>query len=141
MDSFGGYKGIILSGSPALSAQDEQGGWSRAVLDLGIPVLGFCFGHQEIAKHGGGEVEHTRREYGAATLHRVADSPLFAGLESQELVWMSHGDTVTSLGEGFVERPRREGARLASLTGIPRVDRGPEFREVSLNAGTDRCQL
>lgn len=103
VDSFRGYKGILLSGSPALSAHDEQGGWSRGVLDLGIPVLGFCFGHQEIAKHGGGEVEHTRQEYGAATLHRMVDSPLFEGLESQELVWMSHGDTVTSLGEGFVE--------------------------------------
>jgi len=110
VDSFDGYQGIILSGSPALSAQDEQGGWSRGVLDLGIPVLGFCFGHQEIAKHGGGEVEHTRREYGAATLHRVADSPLFAGLESQELVWMSHGDTVTSLGVGFVELGYSSGA-------------------------------
>ena len=102
-DTFGRYRGLILSGSPALSAHDADSGWSRGVLDLGIPVLGLCFGHQEIAKHAGGEVEHTKREYGAATLHVVESSPLFKGLESEELVWMTHGDTVTRLPSGFVE--------------------------------------
>jgi len=103
VDTFAGYEGIILSGSPSLSAHDEDGDWSRGVLDLGIPALGFCFGHQEIAKHGGGAVEHTKREYGAATMHVVGRSPLFAGLADEEIVWMSHGDTVTRLGDGFVE--------------------------------------
>jgi GMP synthase (glutamine-hydrolysing) len=103
VETFRGYKGIVLSGSPALSAHDEESGWSRGILDLGIPVIGLCFGHQEIAKHGGGNVEHTRREYGAATLKIVRDSPLFDGLSAEELVWMSHGDTVTSLGGEFVE--------------------------------------
>ena len=103
VESFRGYKGLILSGSPSLSSHDEDAGWSRGVLDLGIPVLGLCFGHQEIAKHGGGTVDHSRREYGAATLRLVNDSPLFAGLAREETVWMSHGDTVASLGEGFVE--------------------------------------
>jgi GMP synthase (glutamine-hydrolysing) len=101
--SFADYKGLILSGSPALSALDEDGGWSRGVMDLDLPILGFCFGHQEIAKHAGGTVEHTRREYGAATLHKVTDSPLFKGLATEEVVWMSHGDTVVDLPEGFVE--------------------------------------
>src|SRR5262249_15252968 len=54
LDSYRDYKGIILSGSPSLSARDEDSGWTRDVLDLGLPVLGFCFGHQEIAKHAGG---------------------------------------------------------------------------------------
>ena len=103
VESFREYKGIVLSGSPALSAHDEDSAWSRGVLDLGIPVIGLCFGHQEIAKHGGGAVEHTRREYGAATLKIVKDSPLFEGLSKEELVWMSHGDTVTKLPKDFVE--------------------------------------
>jgi GMP synthase (glutamine-hydrolysing) len=103
VESFRGYRGIVLSGSPALSAFDDEAGWSRGVLDLGIPVIGFCFGHQEIAKHAGGRVEHTRREYGAATLNIVGDSPIFRGLDRHEQVWMSHGDTVTALGGGFVE--------------------------------------
>jgi GMP synthase (glutamine-hydrolysing) len=102
VESFRHYRGIILSGSPSLSAHDEES-WSRGVLDLGLPVLGFCFGHQEIAKHGGGTVEHTRREYGAATLHAVGHSPLLEGLAAEETVWMSHGDTVTALAGGFVE--------------------------------------
>jgi len=103
VESFARYEGIILSGSPSLSAHDEDSGWSRGVMDLGIPVLGFCFGHQEIAKHAGGSVEHTRREYGAATLHLVGKSPLFAGLGAEETVWMSHGDTVTRLAGGVTE--------------------------------------
>ncbi len=103
VESYAGYDGIILSGSPALSAHDEDSGWSRGVLGLGVPVLGLCFGHQEIAKHAGGTVEHTRREYGAARLHVISDSPLFRGLAPEETVWMSHGDTVTRLGEGFAE--------------------------------------
>lgn len=103
VESFRDYAGIILSGSPALSARDEDAGWSRGLLDLGLPVLGFCFGHQEIAKHAGGAVEHTRREYGPATLHVVGRSPLLEGLAKEELVWMSHGDTVTRLAGGFAE--------------------------------------
>ena len=103
VDTFRHYRGIILSGSPALSAKGEEAGWSRGVLGLGIPVLGFCFGHQEIAKHHGGSVEHTKREYGAATLRIVGTSPLFAGLSPEETVWMSHGDTVTRAPDDFEE--------------------------------------
>jgi len=103
LETYRGYAGIILSGSPSLSAHDEDSGWTRGILDLGTPVLGFCFGHQEIAKHAGGSVEHTRREYGAATLHLLGDSPLFAGLAREEIVWMSHGDTVTKVDGGFAE--------------------------------------
>ena len=76
VESFSHYKGLILSGSPALSAHDEDGNWSRGVMDLGIPVVGFCFGHQEIAKHAGGSVEHTRREYGAPEARAVPGDPL-----------------------------------------------------------------
>jgi GMP synthase (glutamine-hydrolysing) len=103
VESFRGYRGLILSGSPALSARDEGGPWSRGVLDLGVPVLGFCYGHQEIAKHAGGRIVHNKREYGAATLHILAPSPLFTGLSPEEAVWMSHGDTIDHLPESFVE--------------------------------------
>ncbi|MFQ5767883.1 MAG: glutamine-hydrolyzing GMP synthase, partial [Acidobacteriota bacterium] len=103
VDSFRPYKGLILSGSPALSAQDQGAGWSRGVLDLGLPVLGFCYGHQEIAKHAGGTIQHTRQKFGAARLHIVHPSPLLEGLQEEELVWMSHGDTVTNLPGDFIE--------------------------------------
>ena len=115
LESYRQYAGIILSGSPSLSAHDEDSGWTRGILDLGMPVLGFCFGHQEIAKHGGGSVEHCKREYGAAMLHIVGDSPLFAGLSREEIVWMSHGDTVTRVSGGFVEIGYSKGAADGSL--------------------------
>lgn len=103
VESYRDHAGIIISGSPSLSAENEESNWSRGMLDLGIPALGFCFGHQEIAKHAGGSIRHTRREYGAATMHIVGESPLFAGLRSEETVWMSHGDTVERIDGGFVE--------------------------------------
>jgi GMP synthase (glutamine-hydrolysing) len=134
VESFRHYKGIILSGSPSLSAHDEDSDWSRGILDLGIPVLGFCFGHQEIAKHAGSAVEHTRREYGAATLHIVGHSPIFQGLASEETVWMSHGDTVTRLAGGLAEigystggADRSQGHRNAAIACEARRQYGLQF--------------
>ncbi len=103
LQTFKSYQGIILSGSPALSARGEGEDYTREIYDLDIPILGFCFGHQEIAKRYGGRVEHTKREYGSARLHILADSPLLTGLAREQIVWMSHGDTVTQLPPGFVE--------------------------------------
>ena len=97
------FQGIILSGSPALSAFGEESGYDKRIYDLPVPILGFCFGHQEIAKHYGGQVEHTRREYGPATLKVQGASPVFAGMAEEETVWMSHGDSVTELPAGFEE--------------------------------------
>jgi len=102
-EAFRPYRGIILSGSPALSAYDEESAYDKGIYDLPIPILGFCFGHQEIAKHYGGEVRHTQREYGPAILEVRGSCPLFRGLGPQEVVWMSHGDTVTRLPPGFEE--------------------------------------
>src|SRR5512141_1594007 len=97
------YRGIILSGSPSLSAFGEDSVYNKAIFDLDVPILGFCFGHQEIAKHYGGTVVHGGREWGPADLNVVRDSPLFAGLATVERVWMSHFDSVTSVGPGFEE--------------------------------------
>jgi GMP synthase (glutamine-hydrolysing) len=102
-DAFRRYKGIILSGSPSLSAFGEDSGYNKAIYDLDIPIFGFCFGHQEIAKHYGGTVVHGGREWGPADLQIAADSPIFKGLSATERVWMSHFDSVTSVGPGFEE--------------------------------------
>ncbi len=102
IEAFAGYHGVILSGSPALASADE-GGFTREVLDLPVPILGFCFGHQEVAKRYGGQVEHCQREYGPARLTVTGESPIFAGVPSESTVWMSHGDTVVALGAGFAE--------------------------------------
>ena len=68
-----------------------------------MPIVGFCFGHQEIAKHYGGEVVHGKQEWGHADLHIAREHPLFAGLEPIEQVWMSHFDSVTAVGPDFEE--------------------------------------
>jgi GMP synthase (glutamine-hydrolysing) len=102
-ERFQDFKGIILSGSPSLSAYGEDSEYDKRIYDLPIPILGFCFGHQEIAKHYGGRVEHMQREYGAAVLRIQGTSPIFTGMQSEEIVWMSHGDTVAVRPETFEE--------------------------------------
>jgi len=103
VDAFRGYRGIIISGSPALSSHGEEQDYTKGIYDLDIPILGFCFGHQEIAKHYGGEVIHGGREWGRAELQIQGDHALFAGLEPSEQVWMSHYDSVASVGPEFRE--------------------------------------
>ncbi len=103
IEAFSGYKGIIISGSPALASQGEDSDYTRAIYDLDVPIIGFCFGHQEIAKHYGGEVVHGGREWGKADLHLINGHPLFDGLGPVEQVFMSHYDSVVSVGEGFEE--------------------------------------
>ena len=103
IEMFRDYAGIIISGSPSLSAFGEDAAYTTAIYDLPVPILGFCFGHQEIAKHYGGRVIHGGREWGHTDLHLTADSPVFKGLAPVEQVWMSHFDTVAEIGPGFRE--------------------------------------
>lgn len=103
IEAFHHYKGIIVSGSPSLSSFGEDSAYTKAIYDLDVPIVGFCFGHQEIAKHYGGTVVNGGREWGPADLHVVGNCPLFKGLASPSRVWMSHFDSVTSVGPGFEE--------------------------------------
>jgi len=103
IEAFHHYKGIILSGSPSLSSFGEDSTYTKAIYDLDVPIVGFCFGHQEIAKHYGGTVVHGGREWGPADLRVAGNCPLFKGLAATERVWMSHFDSVTSVGPSFEE--------------------------------------
>ncbi len=103
IDRFARYKGIILSGSPSLSSFGEDSSYTKAIYDLDVPMLGLCFGHQEIAKHYGGQVIHGGREWGHANLHLARPHPLFRGLGPDEQVWMSHFDSVVAVGPDFEE--------------------------------------
>ncbi|MCP4602251.1 MAG: glutamine-hydrolyzing GMP synthase [Proteobacteria bacterium] len=103
IEKFAGYKGIIISGSPALGSIGEESAYSKAIYDLPIPIVGFCFGHQEIAVHYGGKIVHGGREWGRANLHITREHPLFKGLGPVEQVWMSHFDSVVEVGPDFEE--------------------------------------
>jgi GMP synthase (glutamine-hydrolysing) len=103
VEAYFGFRGIIISGSPSLASHGEDSEYTKAIYDLDIPILGFCFGHQEIAKHYGGQVVHGGREWGPADLHVLQEHPLFTGLGPVEPVFMSHYDSVTGLGPDFTE--------------------------------------
>ncbi|MBP3894608.1 MAG: glutamine-hydrolyzing GMP synthase, partial [Atopobiaceae bacterium] len=97
-----GPAAVILSGGPASVYADDAPDMDAAVLDMGVPVLGFCYGQQIMAVKLGGTVGHTDKgEYGPAQLGRAGESRLLAGTPAVQTVWMSHRDAVKSVPEGF----------------------------------------
>ncbi|HEX2917519.1 MAG TPA: glutamine-hydrolyzing GMP synthase, partial [Edaphobacter sp.] len=95
-------KGIVLSGGPCSVYDPDAPAADPAVLDLGVPVLGICYGLQFITHHLGGKVESaSAREYGHAQVEVVTQTALFRGLPQTMDVWMSHGDEARSLPPGF----------------------------------------
>ncbi len=93
---------LILSGGPASVYAEDAPKIDPDILGLGVPILGFCYGHQTIAIELGGTVGHTEKgEYGAAEL-TVTEGALFKGTPQKQTVWMSHRDAVTHVPEGFV---------------------------------------
>ena len=95
-------KGVILSGGPCSVYDADAPAADSAVLAMGVPVLGICYGLQFIVHHLGGKVESApAREYGHAQVSVVAESRLFRGLPQTMNVWMSHGDEAKSLPGGF----------------------------------------
>jgi GMP synthase (glutamine-hydrolysing) len=95
-------KGVILSGGPSSVYDADAPKADRAVLEMGVPVLGICYGLQFITHHLGGRVEPApAREYGHAQVNVVAETALFRGLPQTLDVWMSHGDEAKVLPEGF----------------------------------------
>ena len=94
-------KGIILSGGPNSVYEKNSQKINKKILDLKIPILGICYGHQLISHLLGGKLESgSSREYGFAKLE-TEKNILFKGLERNETVWMSHGDHVKQLPKGF----------------------------------------
>jgi GMP synthase (glutamine-hydrolysing) len=94
--------GIILSGGPASVYAPDSPHPSPEVFELGIPILGVCYGLQLMASHLGGAVDRAaRREYGKAAVTIDENSDLLAGLDGETSAWMSHGDALSKLPKGF----------------------------------------
>ncbi len=95
-------KGIILSGGPNSVFEEGAPGIDPGIFDLGIPVLGVCYGMQLMSQQLGGKVQPGEsREYGKTEMTTEPGNELFAGLPEQFIVWMSHGDRVAEIPAGF----------------------------------------
>ena len=114
-----GAKGIILSGGPSSVMWDEAPAVPHVVFDLGVPVFGICYGEQTMCAELGGEVQTSdHREFGRAFVEVTADCALFKGVwqvGDREQVWMSHGDRVTKLPDGFSVVAISDGAPFAAI--------------------------
>ncbi|MCH7902519.1 glutamine-hydrolyzing GMP synthase, partial [archaeon] len=94
-------KGIILSGGPQSVYDKDAIAFNQKLFEVGIPILGLCYGQQLLSQELGGKVEKGKvKEYGNAKL-TIENNPLFKGLEKEFNVWMSHGDKVKDLPPGF----------------------------------------
>jgi len=130
LDSFS-PSGIILSGGPASVIGDETPRAPDKVFDLGVPVLGICYGQQTMCAQLGGTVEEPEhKEFGRAILDISADCDLFEGFwdkGTSDQVWMSHGDTVTSIPEGFATVATSKGAPFAVIANEAKKFYGVQF--------------
>ena len=111
-----GAAALILSGGPASVYAEDAPSIDPAIFDLGLPVLGFCYGHQIMAVTLGGEVTHSEvGEYGPATITREADARLFVNTPLEQTVWMSHRDAVSRAPEGFTVTSHTDVCPVASM--------------------------
>jgi GMP synthase (glutamine-hydrolysing) len=123
-----GPAGLILSGGPASVYEEGAPAVDPAVFDLGVPVLGICYGHQLMARELGGEVSATgQREYGGTTLRVTEPGALLRDLGSEEAVWMSHGDAVTAAPQGFRVTARTDQIAVAAMEDPERGLYGVQF--------------
>ncbi len=120
--------GIILSGGPSSVLERGSPKPHKELFELGIPVLGICYGHQTMAHMLGGKVEKgAHREFGKETLAVSVKSGLFKGLSAKEIVWFSHGDTATKLPKGFVATASTGSCKYAGFADVARNLYGIQF--------------
>jgi GMP synthase (glutamine-hydrolysing) len=120
--------GIIFSGGPASVHGEEAPVPDAGIFDLGVPILGICYGMQLFAHMLGGKVERSdKREYGLAHLEQRDDAAFLSGLDDGAQVWMSHGDSVTALPEGFAAIGQTENCPLAAVAHKERRLYGVQF--------------
>ena len=128
--------GIILSGGPESVTEQDSPRAANVVFELDLPVLGICYGMQTMAAQMGGAVEGSdTSEFGYAEIQSVTEDRLFSGLANRTDengqgildVWMSHGDKVTQLPEGFVRTAETDSCRIAAMAHAERPWFGIQF--------------
>ncbi len=110
-------KGIIFSGGPNSVYDKTAFSCDERIFDMGIPVMGICYGMQLMTQHFGGKVERaSKREYGKSDIHVNHESVLFKGLPEDQTVWMSHGDHVVTAPEGFAVDATNPSCPIAAMS-------------------------
>jgi GMP synthase (glutamine-hydrolysing) len=124
-------RAVILSGGPASVTETDTPRAPQQVFEMGVPVLGICYGEMTMSAQLGGKVESGHnREFGRADIHIRKQSPLFAGLGDEggsEPVWMSHGDKITAIPPGFEVIATSEGSPYAAIANEAKRFYGVQF--------------
>jgi GMP synthase (glutamine-hydrolysing) len=121
-------RGIILSGGPASVYADGAPGLDRGLLELGVPVLGICYGMQLLVHDLGGRVEQAEvGEFGRSDLHLSEPGVLLAGMPREQTCWMSHRDTVYDAPPGFTALASSTGSPVAAVEDTERGIYGIQF--------------
>ncbi len=121
-------KGIILSGGPSSVYSEGAPHPLFNVFELGIPVLGICYGLQLIAFTQNGQVDAAaKREYGKAIVNVVEDNPLLKGISNNAQMWMSHGDSLSKMPDGFETIANTENAPICAIANIEKKIYGVQF--------------
>ncbi|MCS5582415.1 MAG: glutamine-hydrolyzing GMP synthase [Pseudomonadales bacterium] len=142
--------GIVLSGGPATVTESDTPRADDEIFNLDCPVLGICYGMQTMAAQLGGEVETAKqREYGFAEVRPISASPLIDGLHDRLdadgagvlKVWMSHGDRVNTLPEGFRVLAVSENAPIAAIGNLDRRFFGVQFHPEVTHTNQGRAMM
>ncbi|HOX16194.1 MAG TPA: glutamine-hydrolyzing GMP synthase [Smithellaceae bacterium] len=121
-------EGIALSGGPASIYSKGSPRVDRGIFELGIPVLGICYGLQYMVDSLGGKVlGSTKREYGFAELSVKKQKGMFSGVEKKTQCWMSHGDSIGTLPEGFSITASTSNTKVAAAENVKRHFYGLQF--------------
>ncbi|MGB6407056.1 MAG: glutamine-hydrolyzing GMP synthase, partial [Planococcus donghaensis] len=120
--------GIIFSGGPNSVYDENAFSIDDAIFEMGLPILGICYGMQLMALHLEGKVEKAQnREYGKAELKLTKESKIFKDLPEEQIVWMSHGDLVTAAPPGFDVIGTSASCPIASMADESRGFYGVQF--------------
>ena len=134
-----GPAAIILSGGPASVWEGGSPRCASQVFHMGVPILGLCYGMQLLCEELGGDVEPSdQREFGRAALSVVDAGALFEELPDSMDVWMSHGDRVESLPEGFVVAAESDNAPFAAVRHETKPIYGLQFHPEVVHTPTGR---
>ncbi len=120
-------KGVIFSGGPSSVYSEEAPVPESRIFDMGLPLLGICYGHQLIVDNYGGRVKRANREYGSSLLRVDDDSDLLRGVGESVRAWMSHGDEAEQIPQGFEVIGHTESAKAAAIASRPRSVFGIQF--------------